>query len=74
MYVPNEGLYAEIMRDGAFAADLQSQCRVTVCGPTTIAALLNSLQVGFTTLKIQKQSGEMMKLMVKRRERGQSRG
>lgn len=68
MYVPNEGLYAEIMRDGAFAADLQSQCRVTVCGPTTIAALLNSLQVGFTTLKIQKQSGEMMKLMVKVRK------
>ncbi len=65
MYVPNEGLYAEIMRDGAFVSDLQSQCRVTVCGPTTIAALLNSLQVGFTTLKIQKQSGEMMKLMVK---------
>ena len=68
MYVPNEGLYAEIRRDGAFAADLQSQCRVTVCGPTTIAALLNSLQVGFTTLKIQKQSGEMMKLMVKVRK------
>ena len=68
MYVPNEGLYAEIMRDGAFVSDLQSQCRVTVCGPTTIAALLNSLQVGFTTLKIQKQSGEMMKLMVKVRK------
>ena len=68
MYVPNEGLYAEIMRDGAFASDLQSQCRVTVCGPTTIAALLNSLQVGFTTLKIQKQSGEMMRLMVKVRK------
>lgn len=65
MYVPNEGLYAEIMRDGAFVSDLQTQCGVTVCGPTTVAALLNSLQVGFTTLKIQKQSGEMLKLMVK---------
>lgn len=46
LYVPNEGLYAEILRDGSFASDLQTQYRVTVCGPTTISALLNSLQVG----------------------------
>ena len=65
MYVPSEGLYAEIMREGAFVGDLQAQCGVTVCGPSTVVALLNSLQVGFTTLKIQKQSGEMLKLMVK---------
>ena len=63
LYVPNEGLYAEILRDGSFASDLQTQYRVTVCGPTTISALLNSLQVGFTTLKIQKKSGEIIKLM-----------
>lgn len=63
MYVPNEGLYAEILRDGSFASDLQTQYRVTVCGPTTISALLNSLQVGFTTLRIQKKSGEIIKLM-----------
>lgn len=63
LYVPNEGLYAEILRDGSFASDLQTQYRVTVCGPTTVSALLNSLQVGFTTLKIQKKSGEIVKLM-----------
>lgn len=63
LYVPNEGLYAEILRDGSFASDLQSRFRVTVCGPTTVSALLNSLQVGFTTLKIQKKSGEIIKLM-----------
>lgn len=63
LYVPNEGLYAEILRDGSFASDLQTQYRVTVCGPTTISALLNSLQVGFTTLRIQKKSGEIIKLM-----------
>lgn len=65
LYVPNEGLYAEIMRDGAFASGLQSEFRVTVCGPTTIAALLNSLQVGFNTLKLQKKSGEITVLMAK---------
>lgn len=63
LYVPNEGLYAEILRDGSFASDLQTKYRVTVCGPTTVSALLNSLQVGFTTLKIQKKSGEIIKLM-----------
>ena len=65
LYVPNEGLYAEIMRDGAFASGLQSEFRVTVCGPTTIAALLNSLQVGFNTLELQKKSGEITVLMAK---------
>lgn len=63
MYVPNEGLYAELLRDGMFIGDLQTNFRVTVCGPTTVSALLNSLQVGFTTLKIQKKSGEIIKLM-----------
>lgn len=63
MYVPNEGIYAEIMRNAQFSSMLQSDYRVTVCGPSTIAALLNSLQTGFTTLKIQKRSGEIIKQM-----------
>lgn len=63
MYVPNEGLYAEILRDGALISEMQNKHHVTVCGPTTIAALLNSLQVGFTTLKIQKKSAEIVNLM-----------
>ncbi|MDE6188990.1 MAG: DNA recombination protein RmuC [Clostridia bacterium] len=57
MYVPTEGLYAEIAKDVALTNQLQNEYGVTVCGPTTIAALLNSLQVGFTTLRIQKNSG-----------------
>ncbi len=63
LYVPNEGLYAELLRDGGFVSDLQSNLRVTICGPTTVSALLNSLQMGFTTLKIQKKSGEIIKNM-----------
>ena len=61
LYVPNEGLYAELVRDGVFIEELNSKYRVTVCGPTTVSALLNSLQMGFTTLKIQKKSGEIIK-------------
>lgn len=63
MYLPTEGLYAEIIRNGALVSDLQSKYKILVCGPTTITALLNSLQVGFTTLKIQKRSGEIVQLM-----------
>ena len=68
MYLPNEGLYAEVLRDGALVSDIQSKYRVTVCGPTTVSALLNSLQLGFTTLKIQKKSGEIIQLMQKVRD------
>lgn len=63
MYLPIEGLYAEVVKDGALCSDLQTNFRVTVCGPTTVTALLNSLQTGFTTLKIQKRSGEIVKLL-----------
>ena len=63
LYVPNEGLFAEIIRDGALVADLQAKYRVSVCGPTTVTALLNSLQMGFTSLKIQKKSAEIIKQM-----------
>lgn len=61
LYVPNEGLYAELVRDGAFIEELNIKYRVTICGPTTVSALLNSLQMGFTTLKIQKKSGEIIR-------------
>ncbi|MDE5756343.1 MAG: DNA recombination protein RmuC, partial [Clostridia bacterium] len=63
MYLPSEGLYAEIAKDSALTALLQNEHNVTVCGPTTVTALLNSLQVGFTTLKIQRQSGEIAKML-----------
>ena len=68
MYVPTEGLYAEIAKDSALTSQLQNEFNVTVCGPTTITALLNSLQVGFTTLKIQKRSGDIVKELNKFRK------
>ncbi|MDE7078513.1 MAG: DNA recombination protein RmuC [Clostridia bacterium] len=68
MYVPTEGLYAEIAKDSALTSQLQNEFGVTVCGPTTITALLNSLQVGFTTLKIQKRSGDIVKELGKFRK------
>lgn len=61
MYLPTEGLYAEIIKDSVLTTMLQNEYKITVCGPTTITALLNSLQTGFTTLKIQKKSGEIVK-------------
>lgn len=63
MYLPSEGLYAEIAKDSALTAHIQNEFHVTICGPTTITALLNSLQMGFTTLKIQKRSGEIAKAL-----------
>ena len=63
MYLPTEGLFAEALRFPGLAAKLQSQHRVTVAGPTTLAALLNSLQMGFHTLHIQKRSSEVWKVL-----------
>ena len=56
MFLPAEGLYAEVLRRPGLAERLQRDCRVTLAGPTTILALLNSLQMGFRTLAIQKRS------------------
>ncbi|MGN0771491.1 MAG: DNA recombination protein RmuC [Christensenellales bacterium] len=64
IYLPSEGLYAEVVKDSELCNELQSKYAITVCGPSTIAALLNSLQMGFTTLKIQKKSAEVVKLML----------
>lgn len=62
MFLPTEGLYAEVVRMGLVEI-LQSDWRITVAGPTTMAALLNSLQMGFRTLAIQKRSGEVWKVL-----------
>ncbi|MBW3617012.1 MAG: DNA recombination protein RmuC [Proteobacteria bacterium] len=59
MYLPTEGLFAEVVRRPGLAAELQQKYRVTVTGPTTLAAVLNSLRMGFTTLSIQKRSSEV---------------
>ncbi len=62
MFLPTEGLYAEVVRLGLVEI-LQAEWRITVAGPTTMAALLNSLQMGFRTLAIQKRSGEVWKVL-----------
>lgn len=59
MYLPSEGLYAEVIRSSATVDKLRQDCKVTVSGPSTMTALLNSLQMGFRTLKIQKNSKEV---------------
>jgi len=63
MYLPTEGLYAEVLRRPGLAESLQADFRVVVAGPMTLAALLNSLQMGFRTLAIQQRSGEVWKVL-----------
>jgi len=59
LFLPSEGLYAEAIRRVGLVQNVQRDCRVTFVGPTTLAALLNSLQMGFRTLAIQKRSSEV---------------
>ena len=59
LYLPLEGLYAEVLRRPGLLDTLQREFRVTLCGPTTLTALLNSLQMGFRTLAIEKRSSEV---------------
>ena len=63
MFLPFEGIYAEVVRRSALLEDLQRNYRIVVTGPTTLAAILNSLQMGFRTLAIQKYSGEVWKIL-----------
>lgn len=62
MFLPVEGLYAEVAKMGLIE-ELQQKYSVTIAGPTTMSALLNSLQMGFQTLAIQKKSGEVWKIL-----------
>ncbi len=59
LYLPTEGLYAEALRRPGLADALQRDSRISIAGPTTLAALLNSLQMGFRTLAIEKRSSEV---------------
>ncbi len=63
MFLPIEGLYAEVVRDIALMDTLQNQYKIVVCGPTTLTALLNSLQLGFKTLYIEKRSSELWQVL-----------
>lgn len=63
MYLSIEGLYAEILRRPGLAETLQRDYKINICGPTTLASLLNSLQMGFKTLTIEKRSSEVWNLL-----------
>lgn len=63
LYLPFEGLYAEVLRRPGLFESLQRDYRVTLCGPTTLSALLNSLQMGFRTLAIEKRSSEVWQVL-----------
>ena len=63
LYLTIEGLYAEVVKRPGLIEELQSKYRIVICGPTTLAALLNSLQMGFRTVAIEKRSTEIWKLL-----------
>ena len=63
MFLPFEGLFAEVIRRTDLMEQLQRDFRIMVTGPTTLAAILNSLQMGFKTLAIQKRSSEVWKVL-----------
>lgn len=63
MFLPFEGIYAEVVRKASLLEELQKQYKVIVTGPTTLAAILNSLQMGFRTLALQKRSSEVWKIL-----------
>lgn len=65
MFLPVEGLYAEALRIPGLSDELQRTWRVTIAGPTTFAAMLNSLQMGFRTLAIEKRSSEVWEVLGK---------
>ncbi len=63
LFLPTEGLYAEVMRRPGLADELQRLHRVTIAGPSTLSALLNSLQMGFRTLALEKRSSEVWQVL-----------
>ncbi len=63
MFLPTEGLFAEVLRRGTLCETLQREYSVTVTGPTTLSAFLSSLQMGFRTLAVEKQSAEVWELL-----------
>lgn len=63
MFLPTEGLYAEILRRPGLAEELQNKYRIMVCGPTTITAFLNTLRIGFRTVALDKRAAEVWKVL-----------
>ena len=63
MFLPTEGLYAEVMRRDGLQAGIQQSCRVTIAGPSTLSAILNSFQMGFHMLQLQQKGDEVWKVL-----------
>ena len=63
MFLPTEGLYAEVLRQPGQVEKIQQDYRIVVAGPTTLSAILNSLRIGFRTLAIEKRSSEVWKVL-----------
>ena len=63
VFLPSEGLYAEVLRRPGLVETLQRECRVVIAGPTTLLAMLNSLQMGFRTLALEKRSSEVWQVL-----------
>jgi DNA recombination protein RmuC len=63
MFLPTEGLYAEVMRRGSLQAEIQSKCQVTIAGPSTLSAILTSFQMGFHMLALQEKGDEVWKVL-----------
>lgn len=67
MFLPTEGLYAEVMRRDGLQSDLQQNCRVTIAGPSTLSAILNSFQMGFHMLQMQEKGDEVWRVLANAR-------
>jgi DNA recombination protein RmuC len=63
MFLPTEGLYAEVIRREALQAEIQSKCHVTIAGPTTLSAILTSFQMGFHMLALQEKGDEVWRVL-----------
>lgn len=63
MFLPTEGLYAEVLRRSGLVEELQHKYRIMVCGPTTVTAFLNTLKMGFRTIALDKRAAEVWKVL-----------
>jgi DNA recombination protein RmuC len=63
MFLPTEGLYAEVMRRDGLQTDIQQNCHVTIAGPSTLSAILSSFQMGFHMLQLQQKGDEVWKVL-----------
>jgi len=68
MFLPTEGLYAEVMRSDGLQSDIQQNCHVTIAGPSTLSAILSSFQMGFHMLQMQEKGDEVWKVLASARK------